>query len=290
MGVTAINFDGIDCACCFLLFLFVPKMEIMNIGIITHPGVKKGFVWEVVKKLGKKNIYFDPVAAEKLGREKTKVGDMDVDLAVILGGDGTLLWSVNELKVNPLILGINTGGVGYLAELNAENALEGIGKLLKGDFFIDERMKLKADGGYEALNEFVILPERPASLLEFRIKLGGGELTEFRADGVLVSTQTGSTGHALSLGGPIIHPEARVYLLAPMVPFMREQASLILPDSSKIKITLLREKRGAHLISDGNIVKALKPKSMISIEKSRTGVKFVRLSGGKGKWRTGKIC
>ena len=265
-------------------------MEILNIGIITHPGVKKEFVWRIVEKLGEDNIYFDPVAAEKLGRKKTEVGDMKVDLAVILGGDGTLLWSVNELKGNPLILGINTGGVGYLAELNMENALAGIGKLLKGDFFIDERMKLKVDDGYEALNEFVILPESPAALLEFRIMLGGEELTEFRADGVLVSTQTGSTGHALSLGGPIIHPDSRVYLLAPMIPFMRGQASLIIPDSSRIEIKLLRENRGAHLISDGNIIKALKPQSTVSIEKSRRGVKFVRLSGDKMKWKIRKIC
>lgn len=265
-------------------------MGMMDIGIITHPGVDREFVQGIVKKLKNENRYFDPITAKKIGRKETNVRDMVVDIAVILGGDGTLLWSVNELKSNPSILGINTGRVGYLAELKAENAVNGIEKLLKGAFFIDERTKLNADEGYEALNEFVILPMRPASLMEFRIKLGRERIAEFRADGVLVSTQTGSTGHALSLGGPVIHPEAKVYLISPVIPFMREQSPLIIPDTSKIGIELLRENTGAHLISDGSTVKTLKPHSTVSIEKSKNHVKFVRFSKDKRRWWKRKIC
>ncbi|RLI87774.1 MAG: hypothetical protein DRO76_01815 [Candidatus Altiarchaeales archaeon] len=261
------------------------KMEISRIGIIAHPEVKKEFVQKIVKKLRKKDIhlYFDPIAAGKIKEKKTNVGDMRVDLAIILGGDGTLLWSVNELKSNPIILGINTGRVGYLAELKAENAIKGIEKLLRGEFFIEERMKLIANNRYEALNELAILPKRPASLLEFRINLDQEKIAEFRADGVLVSTQTGSTGHSLSLGGPIIHPEARVYLISPMVPFMREQAPLIVPDSSKTEIALLRKNRDAYLVLDGNIVKIIKSQSKVSIEKSKNKVKFVRFPKNKKK-------
>lgn len=261
-------------------------MKISNIGIITHPEVKNNLVQKIIKKLRSKNIgiYFDPVAAVKIKKKKTSVRGMRVDLAIILGGNGTLLWAVNELKSNPMILGINTGRVGYLAELKAKNSIKGIEKLLKNKFYIEERMKLKVNNKYEALNELVIVPKIPASLLEFRINLNKEKITEFRADGILVSTQTGSTGHALSLGGPIIHPEANVYLITPMVPFMQEQAPLIVPDSSKIEIELLRKNRDSYLVIDGNIVKTLKSNAKVSIEKSKNTVKFVRFS--RKKWKS----
>jgi NAD+ kinase len=260
-------------------------MEISRIGIITHPEVEKNIVLDTVKKLRKKGVSlcFDPRTAEKMGVKATETKGMDVDLAIILGGDGTLLWSVNELRGSPLILGINTGRIGYLTELGVHNHIENIEKIFSGEFFIDERSKLRVNNKYDVLNELVIMPQRPASLLEFRISLNNEKITEFRADGVLVSTQTGSTGHALSLGGPIIHPEAGVYQIMPMVSFMQEQPPLIVPDTSRTEIEFLGKKKDAYMILDGNVIKKIKHTEKVAVQKSKNTVRFVRFS--KKKWK-----
>lgn len=255
-------------------------MQISRVGIITHPEVKKNIVQEIVKKLSKYNIqlFFDPISAEKIGQKSIDVRNMSVDLAIVLGGDGTILWAINKLKNNPLILGINTGRIGYLTELNTKNSIQGINNLFRGKFYIDERMRLKVNNRFNVLNEVVIFPQKSATLLEFKIKQNNIPISKFRADGVLVSTQTGSTGYSLSLGGPVIHPNAEVYLITPMNPFMKGQVPIIIPDSSKITIELLREDRNAHLILDGCITKTLYPHEIISIEKSQSTTKFVRFN------------
>ncbi len=255
-------------------------MQISRVGIVTHPEVKKNIVEKITKKLLKNSIqlFFDPISAGKTGRDSTNVENMSVDLTIILGGDGTILWAVNKLKKDPPILGINTGRIGYLTELNIKNNIQGINKLIKGKFYIDERMRLQVNNKFNVLNEVVITPHLPATLLEFNIKQDNISISKFRADGVLVSTQTGSTGYSLSLGGPVIHPNAGVYLINPMNPFMKEQVPIIIPDDSKITIELLREDRDAHLILDGCITKTIHPHEVISIEKSWRTTKFVRFN------------
>ena len=260
-------------------------MEITRIGIISHPEVGKELLRRIIKKLRQKEclLYFDPLAAEKTGEKPTKTKDMRIDLAIIFGGDGTLLWSVNELRNRPAILGINTGRVGYLTEISADQACKYVDKLFKGEFFIDERSKLKVNDKYEVLNEMVILPQRPASLLEFRVSLDGEKITEFRADGVIVATQTGSTGHSFSSGGPIIHPNAKTYLITPMIAFMREQHPLVVPDNMTTTIEMLGKKKDIYLIFDGNTVKKMPHSGAISVKKSENTAKFIRFT--KKKWK-----
>jgi len=168
---------------------------------------------------------------------------MNTDLAIIIGGDGTLLWSVNELPGRPLILGINTGRIGFLTEISAEHAEECIDKIFHKQYYIDERSKLKINEKYDVLNEIVLIPQKPASLIEFRISLNGEKTTEFRADGVIAATQTGSTGHSFSAGGPIIHPDTHAYIITPMISFMREQHPLIIPDNMTAAIESIGKRK-----------------------------------------------
>jgi len=264
------------------------KTKIRSIGVITHPEVPKDFVQKVAGNLRRKGVglVFDPLAAGKTNEKETNIRDMDIDLAVILGGDGTLLWSVNELRGSPLILGINTGRIGYLAELDAENMEKNLKKLFSGEFLVDERAKLRINGKYEVINEVVILPQRPASLLEFRMSIGKEKAAEFRADGLLVSTQTGSTGHSLSLGGPVIHPDAKAYLITPIAPFMQEQPPVIVPDNIKTTIELSGKKKDACIVMDGNLIRKMKHSEKLVVEKSNNTVKFVRFS--ERKWKISK--
>ncbi|MBN2250467.1 MAG: NAD(+)/NADH kinase [Candidatus Altiarchaeota archaeon] len=264
-------------------------MEISKIGIITHPNVKKNIIRKTLKKTRKKNttILLDPQTAAKAGGEGTNVKDMHVDLAIIIGGDGTLLWAINELPKSPLLLGINTGRIGYLTELEERN-LGNLEKIHSGGFHIDERTKLRINDRYEALNEIVILPKRPAALAEFSLKIDGEKIPNFRADGILVSTQTGSTGHALSLGGPVIHPKTDAYLIAPIIPYMREQAPMIVPGKTKTSIQLTGKEKEARMILDGNTIKEIEPGSETTITKSKNTARFVRFTENKWKQATKK--
>ncbi len=244
-----------------------------------HRKVKKELAVEIADKLLKKRIklFYDPITAEKINVEKTEVKDMRIDLAVIVGGDGTILWAINELPDNPPILGIKTGRVGYLAELNPENITGKLDLLFKGKFYLDNRMKLKIDDEFEVLNEVLVL-SRQASLLEFRIYLDGTEITKFRADGVMISTPTGSTGHSMSAGGPALHPKVKAYVITPMNPFLREQFPLVVPGESKTEVEIIREDRDAQIVLDGQLIKEIKPHQKISIKKAENTIKFIRFS------------
>jgi NAD+ kinase len=263
-------------------------MEISRIGIISHPEVDKELLRRIICKLKKEEciLYYDPLTAKKTGEKPTKTSKMNVDLAIIFGGDGTLLWSVNELPGRPAILGINTGRVGYLTEISADKALDCIDKLFRKEFYIDERSKLKVNEKYDVLNEMVLLPQRPASLLEFCILLNGEKTTDFRADGVIVATQTGSTGHSFSAGGPIIHPDAKAYIITPMISFMREQHPLVIPDNMTASIESLGKKKDLFLVLDGSQVKKISHGDKISVRKSEKTAKFIRFTSKKWKPKT----
>ncbi len=255
-------------------------MQLSKIGVISHPRIEIELVSMVTEKLTQLGVdlFFDPVTAEKIGREETKITDMKTDLALVFGGDGTILWVADEISGEPLILGVNTGKVGYLAELAPEDVMEKLDLLIKGDFRIDERMKLKVNDKFEALNEVLISSKEPATLLDFRITLDDREIAHFRADGVMVSTPTGSTGYSMSAGGSILHPELKGYIITPINPFLRRQFPIVVPEDSKTKIELIREDRKAGLIIDGRFIEDINPRQKTAVKKAEHKARFVRFS------------
>jgi NAD+ kinase len=142
-------------------------------------------------------------------RDGTVPRGMHADLAVVIGGDGTILLSVQRMKKQIPIIGINWGEVGFLADLEPGNALDFL-RQLPVDFPTEKRMRvaLWKDGERcgEALNEALIVTERPAKMLRFLVVVDGVPAERFRADGLLISTPTGSTAYAMSAGGPIVEP------------------------------------------------------------------------------------
>lgn len=260
-------------------------MAIESIGLITHPETKKELLQKLTKKLRRKKtrLFFDPIAAKKLGEKPTKIEKMQVDVAIVFGGDGTLLWATHKLPNQPLFLGIKTGRVGFLIELNEKTMLSGIDKLFKKEYWIDERTRITVNNKYEALNEAVLLPEKPGKLMEFKIYFNNREITQFRADGIIVATPTGSTAHALSAGGPVIHPESDVYAVVPIVPFMRHQPPIIIPDNSEITVETISTKSDICLVVDGETVKKIKKTEKIKFAKSKNKTKFIRF--GERRWK-----
>lgn len=254
-------------------------MNIRKAGIIRHPDVEeRELIDNIIETLKKNNIeiFFDIPLAKGIGVPGTEIRDMDVDVAITIGGDGTILWTLNELRCNPLILAINAGRFGFLSELKRENAVIGLNSLIKGKFRVDSRTKIKINDRFEALNEVSILPEIAGSLLEFEIKLNDEKLDALRADGVIVSTQTGSTAYNLSAGGPIIQKGANVFAVTPVNPFMHTRRTTVVSEDSKIYVKLIRKDRNAQLLCDGILKDKVHPFETVTVEKSEKVINFVR--------------
>ncbi len=170
------------------------------------------------------------------------------DLIVVVGGDGTILRTVKEMEeFSTPLLTINRGTVGFLTELDTEECADLLPKLLRGEGHLDERQMLTCTvlrngkeviTGY-ALNEVVISQGAIARLIKLKITIDGMPLTTFRADGIIISTPTGSTAYNLAAGGPILHPSSIDTIITPINAHTLTQKSLAVPAASKIDVEIL---------------------------------------------------
>lgn len=167
-------------------------------------------------------------------------------LIVTAGGDGTII-RVNRLAAphHIPIVGINMGRVGFMAEVSVCEAAERLPKYFEGKVRVEERLMLQAEVRAEsngeprvvahALNEVIVRGTLPR-LLDVQVTINGAQLVTYRADGVIVSTPTGSTGYALSAGGPVLQPEAKVLLIQPLAAHISLQTGLVVPEESTIEL------------------------------------------------------
>jgi NAD+ kinase len=179
-----------------------------------------------------------------------------MDLVISLGGDGTLLKAADFLKGREIpLLGINIGTVGFLTEVTSDNWQEYLHRVLKGEYRILERTKLSVsvngDEVGEALNEAVVMTSTPVRMLWYRITVDGQVAQEVRADGVIVSTPTGSTAYSMSAGGPIVSPSVRAFVISFISPFKLTSRPLVIPDTAEIRVKVLDRRRGATVVLDG---------------------------------------
>jgi NAD+ kinase len=225
--------------------------------------------------------FFDDLSASKIGIEGLKIEEMRVDIMLALGGDGTILKTVSKIgdKKIPL-LGINFGATGFLTEINPNEWKESLNKILRGEYKIDEREKIEAkiDGEKigEALNESVVMTSAPVKMLRFNLRIGG-ITEEVKADGVIISTPTGSTAYSLSAGGPVVHPKVKAFVVTPICPFESTLHPLVLPQDSRIEISLIKPKKNALIILDGVLSGELKGGSVAEFGKSKNKACFIRL-------------
>ena len=201
-----------------------------------------------------------------------------VDLVVTIGGDGTVLRSVSKMNGEIPIIGINWGEVGFLADLEPDNALSFLTSL-KPDFPVERRMRLAfgIDGGHigDSLNEALIVTSRPAKMLRFSILIDGVVAETFRADGIIISTPTGSTAYAMSAGGPIIDPGIDGVLIVPLAPYMLSSRPHLISTERKIEIRL-ESGKPANLVIDGVETQPLGLSASISVSRSDHSALFIR--------------
>lgn len=199
------------------------------------------------------------------------------DLAVVIGGDGTILLTSQAMPVQIPLIGVNWGEVGFLADLEPDEAYSFFEKLVL-PIKVEERMRimLSIDGACieNALNEVLIVTDRPSKMLTFRIHIDDVIAERFRADGLLISTPTGSTAYALSAGGPIVDPIADEFLIVPLAPFMLSNRPHLIDSSRSVRISLEAEKP-AKLVIDGLIVHHIRETNTLGVYRSPYPALFV---------------
>jgi NAD+ kinase len=199
------------------------------------------------------------------------------DLVVVVGGDGTILLTTQRMPVQVPLVGVNWGEVGFLADLEPDDAFNFFDQITI-PVRIEPRMRiaLSIDDEYvgDALNEALIVTDRPAKMLKFLIHIDNVASERFRADGLLISTPTGSTAYAMSAGGPIVDPRVEEFLIVPLAPFMLSNRPHLIDSSRTVRITLETEKP-AKLVIDGLIVRHIGEMSTIDVSRSPQPALFV---------------
>jgi len=222
-------------------------------------------------------VLLEEALAKHLMVPGTSLREAVADLVVVVGGDGSVLHTIQGLKAQVPVLGINWGEVGFLAELEPSEAPRFLANL-RENFRIEKRMRIEISLNGEhlgdALNEAVILTSRPAKMLRFTVEVDGVPAEHFRADGMLISTPTGSTAYAMSAGGPIMDPRVEGFLLVPLAPYMLSSRPFVIASDRVLRITLESEKP-ARLVLDGQRTTELARGAVITVQRSGDPALFV---------------
>lgn len=209
-------------------------------------------------------------------------GLADCDLFVTIGGDGTILRAMHIAA--PLavpVLGLNMGRVGFMSEVDAENALDEIEWYLDGNARIEERAMLQVEsaalrgGPQHALNDVTIGRGSAPRIVNLRTHINGVHLTNYRSDALVLATATGSTGYSLALGGPVMDPESDDILLKPVAAHMSLQGGFVLPVSTVIEVKFEGPEAGV-LSVDGYVDMPLRPGQVVTVRTSPYRARFLR--------------
>lgn len=210
-----------------------------------------------------------------------------LDLLVTLGGDGTIVRAVHCVApIGVPILGVNLGRLGFMAEVEPSDALEVIPRVLEGEYWLEERMMLHAELhrgadvvlSEDAINDVVLGRGRGARSVRIAVDVDGHYVMTQTADGIIVSSPTGSTAYCLSAGGPIITPGTRCIALTPIAAHLAVAHSIVIPSDASAQLTLTKG-RDAVVTVDGQLDVGVRLGDRLCVTQSRTTAKFVRLAG-----------
>jgi NAD+ kinase len=262
-----------------------------NIGIIANvkKELTKGVVEEIIEWADKNG--FDFFICEELtplvGHEEKSLSRAELgkesDVLISLGGDGTMLASARAVGQHQTpILGINLGGVGFLTEINSNDLCNALNKLKKGDYFIEKRMVLETEvEGIKkldqyGLNDVVLDKGEVARLFLLHLYLQDEFICSYSADGLIVSTPTGSTAYCLAAGGPIINPRMNAIIVSPICPHTLASRSIVFSENETLKVVVELSSRHAVLTIDGQVAFKLKSGSSVLIRKAKHSVNLVK--------------
>ena len=256
-----------------------------NIGIFYHPLVEatKSKAKQLQDFLASRGITAWLCSAWESEAARSQLDDTELVLSV--GGDGTILRSAQAVVPRMIpIIGINLGRLGFMTELSADEASDKLPALLSGEGWIDERAMLLAElsagsqktSTYHALNDVVVARGAIARLVRVAASLNGKHITDYKADGVIVATATGSTGYSLAAGGPILYPHSKDFLLVPIMPHLSSDYALVLPAETSVQLGVAAT-QPATLSIDGYINMPLPDEAVITVKQSPHRTRFLRV-------------
>lgn len=258
----------------------------MKIGVVTNELKDPGFV--VTKRIEK---YLQEKRVEAYVVKRAADLASQVDMMLVLGGDGTILQAARETAgKNIPLLGINLGTLGYLSEVETENIEEAIDKVIANEVEREERMMLCGEisgKSYEkvispALNDISITRCGPLQIITLKIYVNGKFLCTWKADGIIISTPTGSTGYSMSAGGPIVEPGARLILITPICAHTLNARSIVLSEDDIIEIEVDKGRGGSSQCveanSDGSERIPMETGDRIRIYKAKETTTILKLS------------
>ena len=206
-----------------------------------------------------------------------------VDILVSMGGDGTMLSSARAVgSAGTPILGINLGSLGFLTQLTPQQLLPALDSIIKGEYSLEKRMLLQAEAvGIEnvespfALNDIVIDNGPISRLIDIKLSVNNEEIVTYKADGLIISTATGSTAYSLAVGGPIMHPKMEGMIASPISSFSLNTRPLIFSSDAELEISVENENHQAQVTIDGQVMFPLVDTSKIKIKKADFYTQFI---------------
>lgn len=258
--------DALETLCRLTRWLSDREIQLVGLAEIAHKQIKQktGCAVEIVKN-------------EELARS--------VDLILVLGGDGTMIATARMIgDAEVPVIGVNYGGLGYLAEFPIEELFAALEAILSGQYQVQKRVMLGVElwRGKElitrnrVLNDVVVNKSALARIIEIEAYLDSQIVNLFRADGLIVATPTGSTAYNLSAGGPVIYPSMNAVVITPICPFTLSNRPIVVPDESSIEVRLMTDKEEVALTLDGQVGFPLQVNDRIVISKSNTSFNLVQ--------------
>jgi len=247
---------------------------------LRHWLIKKGF-----------EPYFDEVTGDLL-QEKSQIHPKFripslVDMIIVLGGDGTLLGVARLMGEKEVpILGVNLGSLGFLTATTLEKMYPTLENIQRNEYVIDRRMMLTAQvyrqgervADYNVLNDAVINKGALARIIDLDTYIDKQFVTSFKADGLIISTPTGSTAYCLSAGGPIVHPQIEAFIMTPICPHTLTNRPVVLPDTAVVEVILKSENEDVMLTLDGQVGFALRYRDVVRVTKARHQILLIQPS------------
>ena len=268
-------------------------MSIKRIGIISKS--KKTEIREVVPSLiqwlreRQIEVFTDKETAALLeSAEKAMTRNEmpgQVDLLVVLGGDGTLLAAARALNRKPVpILAVNLGGLGFLTVITKEELYPTLELVLAGNFQTEHRVQIEGElvradeviSSFLALNDVVLNKGAIARILDFDVLVNGRFISTFKSDGLIVSTPTGSTAYSLAAGGPIVTPTVEAFVVTPICAHTLTNRPLVLPDSVQIEVVVKSQREVAYLTVDGQVGIATHSEDTVRLRKASSSVELIQ--------------
>jgi NAD+ kinase len=208
-----------------------------------------------------------------------------VDLLIVLGGDGTLLAAARALNRKPVpILAVNLGALGFLTEITREELYPTLEMVVAGTHQTDHRVQIEGElmradeilTPFLALNDVVLNKGAIARILDFEVRVNGEKVSTYKSDGLIVSTPTGSTAYSLAAGGPIVTPSVEAFLVTPICAHTLTHRPLVLPNTVEIEVTVKSLREAAYLTVDGQVGIAAHSEDVLRIRKADSIVELVR--------------